>query len=172
MGVLGDDLSGWDLKNHTFYPTIVIQQPSSHLKIAGLRSAILLVNFIHVKKNNQNWVEICGHWDPSTVGELHHVSTQSTRLNYLWSRWKNPANQLIWIKKPLKKTFFTWFHTSKVVSRISSISSITLKHVHSGPSPFQFPDREIHQGTPLWIAPTGLQWGKTAVPTQGHGEYP
>ena len=59
--MLGDDLSGWDLKNHTFHPTIVIQ-PSSHVKIAGLRSAILLVNFIHVKKK---WVEICGAWDPS-----------------------------------------------------------------------------------------------------------
>lgn len=48
--MLGDDLSGWDLKNHTFYPTIEIQQPSSHLKIAGLRSAILLVNFMSCEK--------------------------------------------------------------------------------------------------------------------------
>ena len=43
--MLGDDLSGWD-KNHTFYPTIEIQQPYSHLKIAGLRSAILVNNYM------------------------------------------------------------------------------------------------------------------------------
>ena len=42
------------IKNHTFYPTIVIQQPSSHLKIAGLRSAILLVNFHTCEKKNDN----------------------------------------------------------------------------------------------------------------------
>ena len=65
--MLGDDLSGWDLKNHTFYPTIVIQQPSSHLKIAGLRSAILLVNFhtCEKKTTTNGGVEICGAWDPS-----------------------------------------------------------------------------------------------------------
>lgn len=60
------------------------------------------------KKNNQKWVEIWGAWDPSYYSRwgLHHVSIESTRLNYLWSRYtvdEKTMHQLIWIKKkPLK----------------------------------------------------------------------